>query len=89
MTKKEKLYLRLGCLFLAVGLVITFSCGTLRVGWWSSHTESKNEQVAIAEEREAAEITEVLEGNAVEVVEEIPQEQAGDPINQAFQDETM
>lgn len=91
MTRKEKIYLRLGCLFLAVGLVITFSCGTISFGWWDSHTArhgERTEKIAdeIAEAREEieqeayAEAAEAMEGTFAE---------ADDPINQAFQNGTV
>ena len=86
MTRKEKLYLRLGCLFLAVGLVITFSCGTVSFGSRSIRTEWHGEQTAHMEMENVAE-------EAPEAEEEIPEAVAGemtvtnasDPINQAFQ----
>lgn len=86
MTRKEKLYLRLGCLFLAVGLVITFSCGTVSFGSRSIRTEWHGEHTDHMEMEEAAE-------EAPEAEDEIPEAVAGemtvtnasDPINQAFQ----
>ena len=65
MTRKEKLYLRLGCLFLAVGLVITFSCGTLSFGRWGSRTERHSELAQVFEAEEQAIVEEMPEPEAV------------------------
>lgn len=86
MTKKEKLYLRLGCLFLAVGLVITFSCGTVSFGSRSIRTEWHGEQTAYMEMEDVAEeAPEAEEGIPEAVAGEMTVTNASDPINQAFQ----
>ncbi len=91
MTRKEKLYLRLGCLFLAVGLVITFSCGTLSFGRWGSRTERHSELAQVFEAEEQAIVEEMPEPENVAEFSEVPeavegtQVQASDSINQAFQ----
>lgn len=86
MTRKEKLYLRLGCLFLAVGLVITFSCGTVSFGSRSIRTEWHGEQTAHMEMEDVVEeAPEAEEGIPEAVAGEMTVTNASDPINQAFQ----
>lgn len=89
MTRKEKIYLRLGCLFLVVGLVITFSCGTVSFGSRSFHTGWHKEHTEYAEVDEVADIVEAVE-EAWQTTDEISEAMGGtlteasDPINQAF-----
>lgn len=91
MTRKEKIYLRLGCLFLAVGLVITFSCGTLNFVSFGSHTERHRERTQALEAEEEAVAEELPQTANVAEFSEVPeavegtQIQASDPINRAFQ----
>ena len=91
MTRKEKIYLRLGCLFLAVGLVITFSCGTLNFVSFGSHPERHRERTQALEAEEEAVAEEMPQTTYVAEFSEVPeaaegtQIQASDPINRAFQ----
>lgn len=91
MTRKEKIYLRLGCLFLAVGLVITFSCGTLNFVSFGSHMERHRERTQALEAEEEAVAEELPQTANVAEFSEVPeavegtQIQASDPINRAFQ----
>lgn len=91
MTKKEKLYFRLGCLFLTAGLILTFfwPLSFFDMSWTKNAADmafSGRDGVKIADIANSAEIAEIT---VIKEAADVQEGTAGDSVNRAFQEGTV